>query len=69
MHGVGVHEHQALVLVNYESKHGEDLIKLAKYVQQVVLAKFDVIINPEVRMISAQGEQDFAKVITFQEHQ
>mgnify|MGYP002700323758 CR=1 FL=1 len=60
--GVGVHEFQALVLVNYESDKGEDIVALAKYVQQQVLAKFDILISPEVRMITKRGEQDFANL-------
>lgn len=57
--GVGVHENQALVLVNHTSKDGKDIVALAKYVQQQVLIKFDILIFPEVRMITAQGEQNF----------
>jgi len=57
--GVGVHKNQALVLVNYHSDKGSDIVRLAKYVQQQVLIKFDILISPEVRMITAQGEQDF----------
>ena len=59
--GVGVHENQALVLVNYDSEHGEDLVTLAKYVQQQVLTKFDVLISPEVRMITNQEVFDSNK--------
>lgn len=58
--GVGVHQHQALVLVNYSSNFGKDIIRLAKYVQKVVKDKFSVTLTPEVRMISSQGEQEFA---------
>ena len=61
-HGVGVHEHQALVLVNYKSHSGRDIVTLAKHVQQLVLLKFDILITPEVRMITEQGEQDFANL-------
>jgi UDP-N-acetylmuramate dehydrogenase len=60
--GVGVHEHQALVLVNYANDQGERVVALAKYVQQEVLTKFDILITPEVRMITAQGEQHFNKL-------
>lgn len=60
VNGVGVHEHQALVLVNYESERGGDIAKLAKYVQQKVLEKFDILIFPEVRMVTKHGEQKFA---------
>lgn len=57
---VGVHKNQALVLVNYSGGEGRDIIALAKYVQQQVLSKFDISITPEVRLISAKGEQNFA---------
>jgi len=57
--GVGIHEHQALVLVNYDCNDGKAIVALAKLVQQKVLAKFDVYISPEVRMVTTQGEQDF----------
>jgi len=61
--GVGVHKHQALVLVNYQSDSGIDIVKLAKYVQEKVLQKFDILLTPEVRMVTKQGEQDFADLI------
>jgi len=61
-HGVGVHQQQALVLVNYASEHGADIISLAKYVQQQVFDKFSIIISPEVRMITEQGEKDFSSL-------
>ncbi|WP_246143233.1 UDP-N-acetylmuramate dehydrogenase [Colwellia echini] len=56
---VGVHQQQALVLVNYGSDLGCDIISLAKYVQRIVNKKFSVMLTPEVRMISAEGEQSF----------
>ncbi len=58
--GVGVHEKQALVLVNYDSDFGADIIGLAKYIQQRVAEKFSVAITPEVRMITSQGERAFS---------
>ncbi len=58
--GVGVHEHQALVLVNYESDNGTDIVALAKHVQQKVHKNFNILISPEVRMITEQGEKNFA---------
>lgn len=57
--GVGVHKNQALVLVNYESSNGKDIAVLAKLVQQKVFAMFDILISPEVRMVTNEGEQDF----------
>ena len=67
-HGVGVHEDQALVLVNYESDDGGDIVALAKFVQQKVLDQFDILISPEVRMVTAHGETDFVNLTTDNEH-
>jgi len=61
--GVGVHQHQALVLVNYDSDLGTDIISLAKYIQRIVLEKFSVTLTPEVRMITQHGEQPFSSLI------
>ncbi|GAA6205139.1 MULTISPECIES: UDP-N-acetylmuramate dehydrogenase [Thalassotalea] len=52
---VGVAETQALVLVNYASKHGQDIIHLAQYVQKQVLAKFEIFLQAEVRLLSSKG--------------
>mgnify|MGYP001942707937 CR=1 FL=1 len=52
---VGVDKTQALVLVNYGSNNGQDIIQLAKYVQNQVLAKFDIFLQPEVRLLSSHG--------------
>jgi UDP-N-acetylmuramate dehydrogenase len=60
---VGVHQQQALVLVNYGSDVGSDIISLAKYVQRKVEEKFFVSLTPEVRMISHQGESSFTSLI------
>ena len=45
---VGVHEHQALVLVNYDGGNASELTQLATDVQQSVKEKFGVTIEPEV---------------------
>ena len=57
--GVGVHKHQALVLVNHTSEQGKDIVALARYVQKQVLTKFDISLSPEVRMITNNGEENF----------
>jgi len=59
---VGVHKQQALVLVNYGSDFGTDIISLAKYVQRKVSEKFLVSLTPEVRMITQQGERSFSSL-------
>jgi UDP-N-acetylmuramate dehydrogenase len=59
---VGVHQQQALVLVNYGSDCGSDIISLAKYIQREVMQKFSVSLIPEVRMVTQQGEQPFSSL-------
>ena len=60
--GVGVHQQQALVLVNYDSDQGTDIISLAKYIQRKVAEKFSVLLTPEVRMITHKGESFFSSL-------
>ena len=48
----GVHKKQALVLVNYGNAKGEELIALAKEIQQKVLNDFGIEITPEVNIIA-----------------
>lgn len=48
---VGVHNRQALVLVNHGGATGEAVKKLAYDIQQSVQEKFDVLIQPEVNMV------------------
>lgn len=57
---VGVHKDQALVLVNHASEDGREIVHLAQLVQQEVFKKFEILLSPEVRMVMAQGEIDFA---------
>ncbi|TWX74122.1 UDP-N-acetylmuramate dehydrogenase [Colwellia sp. C1TZA3] len=54
--GVGVHENQALVIINYDSKHGQDIVALSVYIQEKIMAKFNLHLIPEVRFIGADGE-------------
>lgn len=61
---VGVHEKQALVLVNYTNGSGKELVELAQYVQTVVFNKFSINLCPEVRLVSEQGEINFKEVKT-----
>lgn len=59
---VGVHNKQALVLVNFKGGTGSDLIALAQVIQSHVFNKFKVLLEPEVRLISAQGEIEFNNI-------
>lgn len=52
---VGVHNKQALVLVNQNRGTGSDIVKLALHVISSVNSKFAINIVPEVRMIGKHG--------------
>ena len=48
---VGVYEKQALVLVHYGGGKGEDIVYLAKRIQDSVAEKFGIRISPEVNFV------------------
>lgn len=48
---IGVHQHQALVLVNYGGGNGNDIWQLAMNIQQSVHEKFNIKLQPEVNVI------------------
>lgn len=52
---VGVHEKQALVLVNYGNATGYDIYRLALDIQKDVFEKFRVQLQPEVNIIGVSG--------------
>lgn len=47
----GVHKNQALVLVNYGNATGEEILDLAKNIQNTVMEKFNIPIEMEVNII------------------
>ena len=47
----GVHDKQALVLVNYGNATGSEIMQLAHKIQRSVQEKFDISITPEVNLI------------------
>jgi UDP-N-acetylmuramate dehydrogenase len=49
---VGVYEKQALVLVHYGGGKGEDIVELARRIQNAVEDKFGIQISPEVNFVS-----------------
>jgi len=52
---VGVHELQALVLVNYGSTKGKQLAELARLIQVAIYEKFKLSLEAEVRILSSRG--------------
>jgi UDP-N-acetylmuramate dehydrogenase len=47
----GVHQKQALVLVNYGRASGEDILRLAHHIQKTVLEEFSIELQPEVNIV------------------
>ncbi|MBR9728650.1 UDP-N-acetylmuramate dehydrogenase [Shewanella intestini] len=52
----GVHDKQALVLINLGHARGEDICRLAKYVMQVVETTFAITLEAEPRVMGSQAE-------------
>lgn len=47
---VGTYEHHALILVNYGTEKGEEIVAFMKEIQHGVYSKFNVWLEPEVRI-------------------
>jgi UDP-N-acetylmuramate dehydrogenase len=47
----GVHKNQALVLVNYGTATGAELVALSQTIQQTILDQFGIAIEAEVNII------------------
>lgn len=48
--GAGVHNKQALVIVNYDNADGKTIIKFSEKIQKIIFKKFGVNIEREVRV-------------------
>lgn len=55
--GVGVHDKQALVIVNYAGCAGEKIVALSQLIQDKVREKFSIELVPEVRFIVSANDQ------------
>lgn len=53
--GAGVHQRQALVLVNMNKATGDDLVQLAQQVCKQIKQRFNVVLEPEVRLLGSNG--------------
>lgn len=47
----GIHKNQALVLVNYGNASGREIVNLAKKIQETILNKYGIKIDPEVNIL------------------
>ncbi|MGS0676425.1 UDP-N-acetylmuramate dehydrogenase [Shewanella sp. 30m-9] len=55
--GAAVHQNQALVLINKHNATSEDVLSLARLIVEKIEAQFGIRLDPEPRMITANGER------------
>lgn len=54
--GIEVHQQQALVLVNHGNSTGDDLINMIAHIQDIVLTRYNISLEHEVRLIDQHNE-------------
>lgn len=54
--GAAVHTQQALVLINKQQATGQDIVELARHICHMVVERFGIMLEPEVRFIGKDGE-------------
>ena len=64
--GAQVHPKQALVLMNKDNATANDVIKLAATVRQIVLEKYQIALEHEVRFIGSHTETNLETIIESQ---
>jgi UDP-N-acetylmuramate dehydrogenase len=51
INNIGVHQHQALVLVNYGDGNGNEIFQLSKAISLSVYEKFGITLSTEVNIL------------------
>lgn len=62
---VGIHDKQALVIVNYDKGTGKQVLSLARYIIDHVSEKFNITLEPEVRLVTSSGEKTMAELKSY----
>lgn len=47
---IGTYQNQALIIVNYNSTEGSDIVQFSNHIQNIVQEKFGITLEPEVRI-------------------